>query len=88
MVAHFVHRDAKEILMNQDLRKDLFLTDKDLEVLEIWIEGPISASVKGVFQDVQTDVSVLELQDPETISTVATLADYIWKKTPAQFHLP
>lgn len=69
--------------MADNLRTKWKLRPKDFEVLEIWIEGPISASVKGFFQDAQTDVSVSELQNAKVVSTIESLAKLIWKKTPA-----
>jgi hypothetical protein len=84
MMANFLHRKPNDINMSDNLRDDWKMSDKDFEILEIWIEGPISTSVKGFFQDVQTDVRVSDLQDPKTISTVESLAKLIWKCTPAE----
>jgi hypothetical protein len=64
------------------------MTDKDFEVLEIWIEGPISPSMNGFFQDVQADVRVSDLQDPKVVSTVQSLAALIWKSIPASNKAP
>jgi len=83
MMANFLHRKPKELSMSDDLRKDWNITDKDLEVLEIWIEGPISTSMKGFFQDVLADVRVTDLQDPKVVSTLKSLATLIWKCIPA-----
>lgn len=82
MMAHFLHRNPAELSMADNLRAKWRMRPKDFEVLEIWIEGPISASVKGFFQDAQTDVSVSELQNAKVVSTVESLARLIWNKTP------
>jgi hypothetical protein len=58
------------------------MTNKDLEVLELWIEGPISASNSGFFQDVAADVRTADLQKPGVV-TVKDLADLIWRNIPA-----
>ena len=68
--------------LSDDLRGDWNLTDKDFEVLELWIEGPISKSKKGFFQDANTDVRVSDLQNPKVVDTVESLAELIWKRTP------
>src|ERR1035441_2441188 len=75
MMANFLHREPKEITMTDDLRQDWNMTDKDFEILEIWIEGPISTTVQGYFQDVQTDVRVSALQDPKVVSTVQSRSE-------------
>jgi hypothetical protein len=82
MLADFLHRKPSELQLGQNLRKKWKMTDKDLEVLEIWIEGPISASLPGFFQDVQADAHVDELQDEDTVSTISSLVDYIWANLP------
>jgi hypothetical protein len=82
MLANFFHRKDDEIKMSDDLRQDWNMTDKDFEVLEIWIEGPITGAIKGYFQDVQADVRVSDLQDPKTVSTVQSLATLIWRCIP------
>ena len=69
--------------MSDDLRQDWRMADNDFEVLEIWIEGPISPSVDGFFQDVQADVRVNDLQDPQIVGTVQSLATLIWNNIPA-----
>ena len=82
MVAHFLHRAPGEIKLKDRLRSDWSMTNKDLEVLEIWIEGPISASVPGFFQDVAADVRTADLQKP-TVVTVKDLSALIWRNIPA-----
>jgi hypothetical protein len=42
LMADFLHREPRQLSLEDNLRKKWFMTDKDLEVLEIWIEGPIS----------------------------------------------
>ena len=88
MMAHFLHQSPKKISLSDHLRQDWKMTDKDLEILEIWIEGPISPSVTGFFQEVQTDVRVQDLQNPRIVSTVESLARLIWKSTPAKYKQP
>lgn len=82
MLAHFLHRAPREIRLKDRLRSDWLLTAKDLEVLEIWIEGPISASVPGFFQDVNADVRASDLQKPSVV-TVKDLSALIWNNLPA-----
>lgn len=83
MLAHFLHRKPSAFTLADNLRQTWKMTDKDLEILEIWIEGPISASMKGFFQDVAADVKVQDLQDPQTVTTVRSLVTLIWKGIPA-----
>jgi hypothetical protein len=82
MMANFLHRPISSIEMAQDLRKDWDMTEGDFEVLEIWIEGPISQSLPGFFQDVGADVHRADLKDPDTVSTIGTLSDLIWTSIP------
>jgi hypothetical protein len=82
MMADFLHREPAEILLKDRLRSDWSLNDKDLEVLEIWIEGPISASNPGFFQDVAADVRTADLQK-DSVVTIKDLAALIWKNIPA-----
>ena len=88
MMAHFLHRDPREIDMAQNLRNDWRMTDRDFEVLELWIEGPISPSVPGFFQDAATDVRVADLQNRRVVATIESLARLIWKSTPASNRAP
>ncbi len=81
MLAHFLHRQPKEISLKDRLRSDWSLTNKDLEVLEIWIEGPISASNPGFFQDVNADVRTAALQKSSLV-TVKDLSGLIWNNIP------
>jgi hypothetical protein len=83
MMAHFLHRKPEDFALDDNLRQKWKMTDKDLEILEIWIEGPISPSMKGFFQDVAADVRVTDLQDPKTVSTLKTLISLIWKCIPS-----
>lgn len=84
MMANFLHRQPAELQLADNLRKKWKMTAKDFEILEIWIEGPISASVRGYFQDVGADVSVAELQDEDVVSTIDTLVDLIWDNIPEE----
>lgn len=83
MLAHFLHRAPREIQLKDRLRSDWLLTAKDLEVLEIWIEGPISASVPGFFQDVNVDVRTSDLRKASVV-TVKDLASLIWNNLPKE----
>lgn len=81
MLANFLHCRPAEMKPNQDLRKDWKMTDTDLEVLEIWIEGPISRSMPGFFQDAMADVSPADLLNP-ALKTVKDLDSLIWDHVP------
>lgn len=82
MLAHFLNLRVSEIKMKSRLRKDLGFNDADLEILEQWIEGPISRTVPGFFQDVGTDVRTSSLTDFKASATVMDLAELIWNDTP------
>jgi hypothetical protein len=84
MLADFAHCEPREVTLANDLRKDLRFTDKDLEVLEVWIEGPISKARRGYFQVFDTDVRVSDLVDPKKVKTVKSLLNLIWKSTPVE----
>lgn len=86
MLAHFLNRRAGEIKMKLRLRKDLDFNDADLEILEQWIEGPISRTMPGFFQDVGTDVRGSRLIALNGTATVLDLAQLIWEGTPADNH--
>ena len=88
MVADFLHREPTAINPDDKLREDWNMTNDDLEVLELWIEGPISRTVEGFFQDVAADVSVADLQNPKIVKTVSNLATLIWKSIPAANKAP
>jgi hypothetical protein len=82
MMANFLHRDPSDIDLEDDLRTDWDMTERDFPILETWIEGPISRSIPGYFQDVLADVHELDLVNPQVVSTIDSLFDLIWANIP------
>ena len=82
MMADFLHRDPVSIDLKENMRKDWNMTDRDFEILETWIEGPIDG-FPGFFQDVEADVTRKELLDPE-LKTGEQLAKLIWNRIPKE----
>lgn len=84
MLADFLNEPPRAFRTSQKLKKDWDMTDDDLEVLERWIEGPISISkaVPGFFQDVGAQVTPADLKDAKKAGTVGLLSELIWQGIP------
>lgn len=83
MLANFMHRKPAELHLADNLRTKWKLTPDDFEILELWIEQPISPSLPGYFQDVGADVTVADLQNAQKVPTIGTLVVLIWDSIPA-----
>jgi hypothetical protein len=83
MMANFLHQDPANIQLDQNLRKFWKMTDGDFDMLEGWIERPISRSLNGYFQDVMADVSLPDLRNPK-LNTIDDLEDLIWRRIPKE----
>lgn len=81
----FLAKNAK-IGLKDELRKTLGFEDKDLMLLETWIEGPIGTTAPGYFHDVGADVSRADLLNPK-LKTVGDLMDLIWDHIPEEHKL-